>query len=192
MNLSRSSRIQYINGHSDSAPFLLAGHLDLLLQNYITSPDSPVFVCIGTDLVTGDSLGPLVGTVLQNCPSFPYSVYGTLSHPVHALNLRDTMEEISTRHPKSPVIAIDASLGTKKHLQYITIAPGALSPGAGVNKVLERVGDISITGIINLSGEYAHMLLQSTHPSTVMFMAECIARGILLAFSCSKMPMQIL
>lgn len=183
MSLSRPSKIQYINGRSDSAPFLLASQLLSLLQSFRSSSDMPVFVCIGTDLVTGDSLGPLVGSALHCCSSFPCAVYGTLDRPVHALNLQETMQEISRRYPQSPIIAIDASLGTKKHLHYITIAPGSLSPGAGVNKFLGRVGDISITGIINLSGEYAHWILQTTQPSTVMFMAECIAKGILLACS---------
>ena len=106
------------------------------------------------------------------------------------MNLKETMSKVSFSHPDSPVIAIDACLGSKKHLHYITIAPGALSPGAGVNKCLGTVGDISITGIINLSGEYAHMILQATRPSAVMAMAECITKGILLA--CSGYSKQML
>lgn len=183
MSISRSSKTRYINGHSDQAPYLLSRQLTQLLNACCPDTSAPVFVCIGTDLVTGDSLGPMVGSVLRCSPDFPYMVYGTLSRPVHAVNLADTMTEVASRHPGSPVIAIDASLGTRKHLHYITIAPGSLSPGAGVNKFLGTVGDISITGIINISGEYAHMILQTTHPSTVMFMAECIAKGILLACS---------
>lgn len=181
MNISLSSKTHYIDGHSDLAPYLLSRQLTELLGACCPDASAPVFVCIGTDLVTGDSLGPMVGSVLRCSPDFPYTVYGTLSRPVHAVNLSDTMAEVASRHPDSPVIAIDASLGTKKHLHYITIAPGSLSPGAGVNKFLGTIGDISITGIINISGEYAHMILQSTRPSTVMNMAQCIAKGILLA-----------
>ena len=181
MNLAHSSKTCYINGQSDYAPLLLAKQLSNLLCSFRTDSRPPVIVCIGTDLVTGDSLGPMVGSSLLCSSGFSYSVYGTMSRPVHALNLKDTMEKISALHPNSPVIAIDASLGTQKHLHYITIAPGALSPGAGVNKHLDSVGDISITGIINLSGEYAHMILQTTHPSTVISMASCITKGILLA-----------
>lgn len=181
MSISLSSKTRYIDGHSDLAPYLLSRQLTQLLGACCPDASAPIFVCIGTDLVTGDSLGPMVGSVLRCSPDFPYTVYGTLSRPVHAVNLSDTMVEVADRHPGSPVIAIDASLGTKKHLHYITIAPGALSPGAGVNKFLGTVGDISITGIINISGEYAHTILQSTRPSTVMNMAQCIAKGILMA-----------
>ena len=189
MNVSRTATC-YINGKSDSAPYLLADQLISLLCHSHSRNAAPVFLCIGTDLVTGDSLGPLVGTWLHCSSAFPYTVYGTLSQPVHAMNLKETMSKVSFSHPDSPVIAIDACLGTKKHLHYITIAPGALSPGAGVNKCLGTVGDISITGIINLSGEYAHMILQTTRPSAVMAMAECITKGILLA--CSGYSKQML
>lgn len=183
MNISRSSGTCYINGKSDAAPYLLAEQLSSLLHGHFSNTSMPVFVCIGTDLVTGDSLGPMVGSWLHCSSAFPYTVYGTLTSPVHAMNLKDTMEQITLRHPDSPIIAIDACLGTRRHLHYITIAPGALSPGAGVNKCLGRVGDISITGIINISGEYAHMILQTTRPSAVMAMAQCITKGILLACS---------
>ena len=181
--VSRSSSTCYIDGKSDSAPYLLADRLASLLCQPPLNNTAPVFLCIGTDLVTGDSLGPLVGTWLRCSSAFPFTVYGTLSQPVHAMNLKETMEKVTRLHPDNPVIAIDACLGTQKHLHYITIAPGALSPGAGVNKYLGNVGDISITGIINISGEDAPMILQTTRPSAVMAMAECITKGILLACS---------
>ena len=73
-----------------------------------------IFLCIGTDRVTGDCLGPYIGAQLSN-HAFPMvHVYGTLSAPVHALNLTDTMQEIQKRHPGSLIIAIDSSLG-KNH-----------------------------------------------------------------------------
>lgn len=181
MKSIRSSKICYIDGKTASAPHQLAWQLTALMRNCPTLSGTPVFVCIGSDRVPGDSLGPMVGTYLRCSSFFPYHVYGTLSRPIHAINLEDSMREITASHPDSPIIAIDASLGTRRHLHYITIAPGALSPGAGVNKLLMNVGDIAITGIINLSGDYAQLTLQSTRLSTVMDLAECISRGILLA-----------
>lgn len=89
-----------------------------------------VFLCIGTDRVTGDCLGPYIGAQLSS-HTFPMiHVYGTLSDPVHALNLTDTLQEIQNRHPGCLIIAIDSSLGQKKHLGYVTISNGALYPGA--------------------------------------------------------------
>ena len=85
------------------------------LSSYEENFRELVFVCIGSDRITGDSLGPLVGHSLSRQGLSSAYVYGTLSNPVHALNLRETIEEINLRHPDSLVIAVDASLGTRKH-----------------------------------------------------------------------------
>lgn len=89
-----------------------------------------VFLCIGSDRVTGDCLGPYIGHLLHPHETGHIFVYGTLSCPVHALNLEKTSSLITRLHPHALVIAIDASLGQKKHLGYVTIGNGALYPGA--------------------------------------------------------------
>lgn len=137
-----------------------------------------VFLCIGSDRVTGDCLGPYIGHSLSNLQIPGISVYGTLSHPVHALNLKETDRKIKASHPSALVIAIDAALGTKKHLGYVTIGNGALYPGAGVQKELPPVGDIHVTGIVNISGLLEQMTLQSTRLSTVIFLGDTIIKGI--------------
>ena len=51
-------------------------------------------------------------------------------------------------------------------------------PGAGVNKQLPEVGDIHITGIVNVSGFMEFFVLQNTRLNLVMKMAKTIANGI--------------
>lgn len=184
MMISPPPQTCYINGRSKSAPHMLAVQLELFLTQLSSPQHPPVFVCIGSDRVTGDSLGPLIGTTLYHSTNFSFPVYGTLQHPVHALNLTDSMRTIKYRHPDCPIVAIDASLGTRRHQQYITISKGSLLPGAGVSKTLPEVGDISITGIININGRYSQSILQNTRLATVMTLANSICQGILLA--CSK------
>ena len=98
---------------------------------------------------------------------------------MHALNLEKASDFIHTHHPQGLVIAIDASLGQKKHLGYVTIADGALYPGAGVQKELPPVGDIHITGIVNIAGMLEQLTLQTTRLSTVISLADTITQGIL-------------
>ena len=138
-----------------------------------------VFLCIGSDRVTGDCLGPYIGHLLTPHETGHIFVYGTLSSPVHALNLEKISSLIKKFHPHALVIAIDASLGQKKHLGYVTIGNGALYPGAGVQKNLPPVGDIHITGIVNTAGLMEHLTLQTTRLSTVVALADVIAGGIL-------------
>lgn len=140
-----------------------------------------VFVCIGTDRSTGDSLGPLVGTLLEEkcIPSF--YVYGTLEDPIHAVNLHEKLKEINLKHLDPYMIGIDACLGRIKNIGVIQVGNGPVKPGAGVNKELPAVGEIHITGIVNVSGFMEFFILQNTRLNLVMKMAKTIANGIFKA-----------
>ena len=142
-----------------------------------------VFLCIGSDRITGDCLGPICGQKLSGLCASRSFIYGTLSHPVHALNLSETLVTILGRHPAGLILAIDASLGAEGHLGYISAGTGPLIPGAGVKKELPAVGDIFITGIVNQSGMFDRFLLQTTRLSTVLRLADTITLGILNCFS---------
>jgi putative sporulation protein YyaC len=137
-----------------------------------------VFVCIGTDRSTGDSLGPLVGTLLEEKEINSFFVYGTLEDPIHAVNLAEKLAEINSKHINPYIIGIDACLGKMKNVGVIQLGDGPVKPGAGVNKELPAVGNIHITGIVNVSGFMEFFVLQNTRLSLVMKMAKAIANGI--------------
>jgi putative sporulation protein YyaC len=139
-----------------------------------------VIVCIGTDRSTGDCLGPLVGFNIKNELSH-FHLYGTLKDPVHAVNLEETLTFIKEKHRNPFIIAIDACLGRFKSVGYIQVAEGAIKPGAGVNKDLPAVGDMHITGIVNVSGFMEFLVLQNTRLHLVMNMATIISKGLIEA-----------
>ena len=176
MTLKRS--VFYIDEKKDTASSELAPILGKCIGNVDRPWDKIVFVCIGSDRITGDSLGPLVGHQLSRYHWKNIYVYGTLNEPVHALNLETTLEQIKERHPSALYIAVDASLGSQKHVGFISVGTGSICPGAGVHKSLPPVGDIFITGILNVSGTFEHFLLQTTRLSSVVQMAEIITAGI--------------
>ena len=70
-----------------------------------------VCLCIGTDRSTGDSLGPLVGTMLEKMAIPSLRIYGTLDEPVHAVNLRAKLAELRRSLTNPRIIAVDACLG---------------------------------------------------------------------------------
>ena len=137
-----------------------------------------VFLCIGSDRATGDSLGPIIGYKLKQRHLSSAYVYGTLEEPVHAKNLSEIIREIHDTFDKPFIVAIDASLGKASHVGYFTLGEGALKPGAGVGKDLPHVGNLYITGIVNLSGFLENSLLQTTRLHTVMSLADKISTGI--------------
>lgn len=169
----------YINTASSDA----SKNLSKNLLDYLPLGLPIVVLCVGTDRTTGDCLGPLIGHLLTN-NSLPPNVfvYGTLKNPVHAKNLEDSIYAIYQSHTSPYVIAIDASLGYPNHIGYITLSNSPLSPGLGVKKSLPRVGDISITGIVNHNIGDGFNSLQSTRLSLVMDMATEISNGILETF----------
>lgn len=140
-----------------------------------------VIACIGTDRSTGDSLGPLVGTFLSEKPASPFLVYGTLENPIHAVNLQEKVQEIKDKHNDPFIIAVDACLGRMKNVGAVQIGDGPLKPGAGVNKNLPEVGNIHITGIVNVSGFMEFFVLQNTRLNLVLKMAKTIADSIYAA-----------
>ena len=156
-----------------------------ILSRLIASEMKPnqelIILCIGTDKVTGDSLGPLIGHKLSLYKMKSLSIYGTLDSPVHALNLSDTIDTIKNSHKDPFIIAVDASLGLRNHIGFVSIEKGPLTPGLGVKKALSPIGDISVTGIVNISGLLENMVLQTTRLATVMHLADSITSGIRIA-----------
>lgn len=141
-------------------------------------PRDYVLVCIGTDRSTGDSLGPLIGTLFTETKPKHMSVYGTLHEPVHATNLHDYIELINKRHINPFIIAIDACLGKNSSIGHIISGTGPIKPGAALNKPLPDIGDVHLTGVVNISGFMEHSVLQNTRLSIVMDMATKIT-GVL-------------
>ena len=78
------------------ASTLIALRLISLLPDRLSQPAA--IVCIGTDRSTGDSLGPLVGTMLQEKTLSHFHVYGTLEEPIHAVNLEEKINAIRSIH----------------------------------------------------------------------------------------------
>lgn len=137
-----------------------------------------VLLCVGTDRSIGDALGPLIGSLLTDKADRGYDVVGTLDEPVHATNLTDTLRWMQEFYQNPLVVAVDASLGRSESIGMFTVGQGSLRPGAGVHKALPPVGDVFVTGVVNVGGFMEYFVLQNTRLSLVMRMARVAAAGI--------------
>lgn len=172
-------RIYYVDSNSKYASFDFKNKLVKLMKLKLNFYNEIIILCIGTDRATGDSLGPLIGYKLNKLPLRKKAkIYGTLSNPVHAKNIDETVAFIYKNHKNPMIIAIDACLGASNHIGQITLGEGSIKPGAGVKKDLMPVGDIFITGIVNFSGIMDIVVLQNTRLDIVMKMADIITSGI--------------
>ena len=159
------------NSYMDLGKYILRNLTALNINEY-----TPVILCIGTDRATGDCLGPLVGEQLYNYSNH-FNVLGTLRFPVHALNLRQTINMIYSELGNPFIIAVDAALGIRSHVGSISVSNCPIAPGRGVNKKLPAIGNVSITGIVNMLSRNPS-LLQSTRLHTVKVLADCIANAL--------------
>ncbi len=137
----------------------------------------PIFICIGSDLVLGDSLGPLVGTFLKNKNVGSY-IYGTLNFPITAKEVEYARTYLKQMHPNSISIAIDAAIGSSEDIGLIRVLNKGLKPGLGVDKNLGKVGDISIIGVVASKSNKNYNLFNLTRLNLVYKIAETIASGI--------------
>ncbi|WP_025337155.1 spore protease YyaC [Paenibacillus sabinae] len=167
--------------HADPEIYSAIIHRLLFHFSRVRPGSQIVVVCIGTDRSTGDALGPLVGTALSRYHSPLFTLYGTLDNPVHAVNLEETLGLIREQHQEPYVIGIDACLGHSTSVGSIQVVEGPLRPGAGVNKQLPPVGDIHLTGIVNVGGFMEYFVLQNTRLSLVMRLSEIIASSLFSA-----------
>lgn len=137
----------------------------------------PIIICIGSDLVLGDSLGPLVGTMLVRRTA-PAYIYGTLGSPITAKEVACAKTQLKLFHPESFAIAVDAAVGNADDIGLIKVTNRGLKPGLGVDKNLGVLGDCSIIGVVAEKSAQNYNLFNLTRLNLIYKMAEKIADGV--------------
>lgn len=167
-----------VNSSSLASCTKIKDYLLAELQPILYEDRPIIFICIGSDRSTGDSLGPLVGHKLKRFSKNNIHIFGTLENPIHAKNIVSKLNEINFNFINPYIIAIDSCLGSINNIGKVFIQKKPLLPGLALNKNLPAVGDMSITGIVNVSGGFDFLVLQNTRLYTVMNLADSISRGI--------------
>ena len=140
---------------------------------------SPVVVCVGSDRAVGDSLGPIVGSMLKyKTQGLKAFIYGTLAAPVTAKEIKYLRAFLKDTHAGSPIIAVDAAVGSAGDVGLMKLSDSPLYPGAGANKKLGEIGDISIIGIVAEKSVANYGLLNTTRLNLVYTMSERISDAL--------------
>ena len=167
------------NSHSELGDYLYIKLKDIKSQNRPI-----IFLCIGTDRATGDSLGPLIGYKLKDLSQKNIYIYGSLEYPIHSVNLVEILNKIKCNFKNPFIIGIDASLGDVQQIGKIFIEDLPLHPGLALNKNLPEVGEMNIKGVVNISGSLDFMMLQNTRLFVVMSYIFAAA-GIAQKYNCA-------
>ena len=153
-----------------------------LLSTFINN--NTIVICIGSSKVSGDSIGPLVGSILTES-NFCLPVYGTKEDPIHSINLEKKISLIRKKHKYCRILAVDASITKNEdNIGNIQCNIGGVSPGAGVERKFKRrfrkIGHVHILGITesyneNMTPEERIYKLMDTDKKFVEDMANTIA-----------------
>lgn len=144
-----------------------------------TETERIVVVGVGSNLISGDSLGPFVGTLLHGMYPGHLTTLGNLESPLDAVNLEYYLSSI-TFPDKSFIIAVDSGVGNEQIQQNIVIRKGPLHPGTGIGNHLPPVGDCHIMGIVLGSSPILQSAIPYTNIHMIYRMATNIAKGISL------------
>ncbi|MBE5747686.1 MAG: spore protease YyaC [Clostridiales bacterium] len=139
----------------------------------------PIIVCVGSDLAIGDSLGPITGSMLQyKTQGLNTFIYGTLSSPITAKEIGTLRAFLRETHRDNQILAIDAAVGDKGDIGLIKLSDTPLLPGAGANKKLGAVGDVSIMAVVAEKSIGNYGLLNTTRLNLVYTMSEIISDAV--------------
>ena len=156
-----------------------------LVNTLLEYKEKPVFLCVGSDKVIGDSVGAIVGELLSKKYKINGYVYGNLDHCITAYNLKSTIYDIKKDHPYSPIVVIDGVLGETHEIGSVKYYPYPSVPGGAYNSGT-MVGDYSILGVVDIKGIDSLSLIKSVKLNKVLKMAEFIAESISRAFAFSQ------
>lgn len=144
-----------------------------------SAPNPPIVVCVGSDLAIGDSLGPIVGSMLRyKTQGLNAFIYGTLSAPITAKEIASLRRFLRETHRGRQVLAIDAAVGDKGDIGLIKLSDAPLLPGAGANKNLGALGDASIMAVVAEKSLGNYGLLNTTRLNLVYSMSEIISDAV--------------
>mgnify|MGYP000235853002 CR=1 FL=1 len=155
-----------------------AGAVGAIARCVSEMPHPLVVMCVGTDRVTGDCVGPLVGSYLKRVGVVP--VFGTVDEPVTAVNLGDVHSVVRRTHPGVCILAVDACVSRPGKIGSICVWRGPLRAGSGTGKMLAPFGDMSITANVaaRSGGVLDVLVLHGVRLQLVMDMARVVFRGI--------------
>lgn len=139
-------------------------------------------LCVGTDRITGDCFGPLVGSkLIEQLQQYNYSninVYGTLQQNLSYENITKIMKDINN---KSIIIVVDAALSKKENIGKIFVSNTKTVLAKSLQKDKIEIGDISIKSVVAKDYKIAKCnfnALQNISLNCVMTLANIVSEGI--------------
>lgn len=143
----------------------------------------PVILCVGSDKIAGDSVGPIVGTLLKDYFKLRCYIYGQKGKSVNGKNLNQYLNHVKIAHPDSPIIAVDACICDGALAGNVYVVQGGINPARSVTGKNNPVGDVGILGAVEGSADNPLSSLLAVKWVNVERLCYKIAFSLYCAFS---------
>ena len=142
-----------------------------------------ILLFIGTDKCIGDAFAPIVGSLLESYNFLNNPIFGTIKHPVHALNINNTLSYIKTVYPSKEIFVIDSMISQKGNVGDIILFNEGIYPGKAIGNTLPKTGDYSLTLVVSNNEKDAINSLTTLRLNNIYEMAKVVSDALTYAFS---------
>ncbi len=139
-------------------------------------PEEMAFICIGSNKIIGDSIGPRIGSFLKK--NTKLQVYGDMRNN---LSKEEEIKNISNKLKNKFIVAIDSALSNNDDIGEIYVTSKSLKMAEGINLDKGNIGDLSIKVVVakNTNDRYRNYLsLKNTDIEFINNLAITVANGI--------------
>ena len=140
-----------------------------------------VFLCIGTNKMIGDAIGPTVGNSLKDIENPVIHVYGDKTKNLHFQNAKETIESIYAEFANPFLITVDAALSRRKPKGEIVLEKGYIKIGKALEKSLCFYSNLNIKCVVGTyyaEKEKNMAELSFIKQEEIYTMASMVASGI--------------
>lgn len=150
-----------------------------------------IFLCVGTNRLVGDMVGPIVGEKLMNkvhhkriqkLNNREIVVYGNMQHTLNLKNANEIIQYLQYKYKRPFIITIDAALGSEDMIEKILIGSGKIEIGKALENEIQYQSNIYIKGIV---GKYSTVVeenmntLKSANIASIQRISNIIYDGII-------------
>lgn len=154
--------------------------LNLCLSDFKANYSKIAILCVGTDTIMGDAIGPIIGSKLKSLENRHIQVFGTVEDNLNFNNARDVINSIYNIFKEPYIITIDAALSNKRKVGDIVLNKGFIKIGKALNKSICFYSNININCVVgrNLDNGDNFEELKNVDKKSIGEMIEIISNGL--------------
>ena len=141
-----------------------------------------VILCIGTNKLIGDSIGPVVGQKLkeENIQE-KICIYVDMKQTINFKNAKQVIEKIFKIYEKPFIITIDSALGKQTMINKIVVNKGIIRIGKSLGRSICYPSHITIKGVVGENKntfEDNIAILKTVQPKLIWELSNTMVEGI--------------